>query len=294
MECVPAEAAWPDDSAGVARTTGPAYGGVTRRGGAAGEGRTGAAGVGVGRGLGEAAGAAAGAAGRMNGVAPAKGTEEGPRGANGAGGLVGGAVAGREALCETGAAGRMNGGAAGRWPPAIAGAAFARGTFDGALGDAMGAAGGMLGRASGEAVGAAGRAAPLGAAPAAVGADDIGVGARAGTGGAFEAAGVGDAANSVPSCALRAIAITPPQTEHRARTLAAGTLSGSTRKTERHSGQTTFIPSLRSSRRSTDRRSVPCRRAGCRCGGPPSTPSRAMSSRSSSSPWQARSPVPHA
>lgn len=34
--------------------------------------------------------------------------------------------------------------------------------------------------------------------------------------------------------------ITPPQTEHRARTIVDGTFAGSTRKTERHSGQETF------------------------------------------------------
>ncbi len=35
--------------------------------------------------------------------------------------------------------------------------------------------------------------------------------------------------------------ITPPHTEQRARTPAAGTFAGSTRKTDRHSGQLTFI-----------------------------------------------------
>src|SRR5690606_23085531 len=36
----------------------------------------------------------------------------------------------------------------------------------------------------------------------------------------------------------------PPQTEHRARTPTSGTLTGSTRKTLRHSGQLTFINPL--------------------------------------------------
>lgn len=40
--------------------------------------------------------------------------------------------------------------------------------------------------------------------------------------------------------------ITPPHTEHRARTPAAGTFAGSTRKTDRHSGQLTFIAIPRS------------------------------------------------
>lgn len=43
------------------------------------------------------------------------------------------------------------------------------------------------------------------------------------------------------------MAITPPQTEQRARTPVAGTLAGSTRNTERHSGQLTFTPHLRPS-----------------------------------------------
>lgn len=38
--------------------------------------------------------------------------------------------------------------------------------------------------------------------------------------------------------------ITPPQTEQRARTPVAGTFAGSTRKTERHSGQETVIVSI--------------------------------------------------
>jgi len=43
------------------------------------------------------------------------------------------------------------------------------------------------------------------------------------------------------------MAITPPQTEHRARTPVDGTLAGSTRNTERHSGQLTFMRHLRPS-----------------------------------------------
>ena len=204
----------------------------------------------------------------MKGVAPATGAAEGPRGANGAGALIGGAPVGREEPVEGGAAGRMNGGAAGRGPPAIAGAAFAGGTFEGALDGATGTGGGTLGRDAGVVAGVvsgagdvapggtAGCVAPPDEAPVSagvLGSDDTGVGVRAATGDAEGTAGSGDAARSAPSCAFRVMEMTPPQTEHRARTLAAGSLSGSTRKTERHSGQTTFIPSLRSSRRSTDR-----------------------------------------
>jgi hypothetical protein len=90
------------------------------------------------------------------------------------------------------------------------------------------------------------------------GEDVSGVGARPAGAGIAGADGIaddlgdeiGDAAKSAASCAPREMVMTPPHTEQRARTLAAGTLSGSTRKTERHSGHTAFIPSLRSSPRS--------------------------------------------
>jgi hypothetical protein len=54
-----------------------------------------------------------------------------------------------------------------------------------------------------------------------------------------------------------AMAITPPHTEQRARTPVAGTFAGSTRKTDRQSGQETVIaPALRSGARS-DHAAVP-------------------------------------
>ncbi len=52
----------------------------------------------------------------------------------------------------------------------------------------------------------------------------------------LEATGVTNT-GSVPP----AIAITPPHTEHRARTPVAGTFAGSTRNTDRHSGHATVI-----------------------------------------------------
>jgi hypothetical protein len=55
-------------------------------------------------------------------------------------------------------------------------------------------------------------------------------------------AGVMDTGNVPPL-----IAITPPHTLQRARTPVAGTLAGSTRNTERHSGQLTFTRHLRPS-----------------------------------------------
>ena len=58
--------------------------------------------------------------------------------------------------------------------------------------------------------------------------------------------GVGEAAAPAPTKSssmtpAAPIAMTPPQTEQRARTPACGTLAGSTRKTERHSGQEMFM-----------------------------------------------------
>jgi len=78
---------------------------------------------------------------------------------------------------------------------------------------------------------------------------------------------------------------TPPQTEQRARTPTRGTLSGSTRKTERHSGQDTFTrpPSelqIGSSMRREDRHRSPVAR---RCAGRWKIRNQAMSWRSSSS-----------
>lgn len=79
-----------------------------------------------------------------------------------------------------------------------------------------------------------------------------GVGARAGGGcgrGTGLETGVAVARPSLKSFSIAPawpIVMTPPQTLQRARTPAAGIFAGSTRKTERHSGQETFISDLRS------------------------------------------------
>jgi hypothetical protein len=112
------------------------------------------------------------------------------------------------------------------------------GADDGADGIAVAAAKGIPARAG-----------PVGA---------VGAGAAAGR----EAASVGEAgpvaglaAELVVACvadplaASMAMKITPPQTEHRARTPPAGTRAGSTRKTDRHSPQATFTGPPRSPRR---------------------------------------------
>lgn len=77
-------------------------------------------------------------------------------------------------------------------------------------------------------------------------------------------------------------AITPPQTEQRVRTPACGTRAGSTRKTERHSGQVTFMrPHVTRTGHWPARHRAQVRRQGPG-GDPPCTPSRGESSRRSS------------
>ena len=94
---------------------------------------------------------------------------------------------------------------------------------------------------------------PCAAKPACIGCGGVGIdtGGRGGSGaatdgrcraGVCDGCGAGD--DAVKSSSMRPrspIAITPPHTEHRARTPASGILAGSTRKTELHSGQVTFM-----------------------------------------------------
>src|SRR5688500_12487939 len=63
----------------------------------------------------------------------------------------------------------------------------------------------------------------------------------------FSLAGVtrGELPDGPPVLVGAGIEIIPLQTEHRAFTPEGGTFAGSTRKTERQSGQLTFIPLLR-------------------------------------------------
>jgi hypothetical protein len=53
-----------------------------------------------------------------------------------------------------------------------------------------------------------------------------------------------DAVKSLSMRPVEPIGITPPHTEQRARTPETGTLAGSTRKTDPHSGQETFMTVL--------------------------------------------------
>jgi hypothetical protein len=126
-----------------------------------------------------------------------------------------------------GAGGR--GGAAMPPPIGIAGG------IPGAAGGGWGAGAAGVARVTGCAIGG------VGALPKCVGAA-AGVAAREGVGVAPTfpaplAAGVNSSA--VPPS--RATVMTPPHTAQRARTLAPGILPGSTRKTDRHSGQLTFM-----------------------------------------------------
>jgi len=105
------------------------------------------------------------------------------------------------------------------------------------------------------AAGAAGAAVapPCAAKLACIGCGGVGIetGGRGESGAAIDGrwragvcAGCGAGADAVKSSSMRPrspIAITPPHTEQRARTPASGILAGSTRKTELHSGQVTFM-----------------------------------------------------
>src|SRR6266566_778474 len=163
---------------------------------------------------------------------------------------------------------------------------------------AAGAAGATGARAAGEGAGRGGAATGGGGADvgAAMGPEKRGIagargGAGAGAGGAGAAGGAGGrgAEPGPPGaagdrCGVAEAAFTGNTllpTAHRARTPPAGTLDGSTRYTVSHDGQVTFIwrpPRLH--------------RAPGRAGGRPRTPTPVVFSRSSSSPWRARSLEP--
>src|SRR6266513_507280 len=160
---------------------------------------------------------------------------------------------------------------------------------DGAAGG--GGAGGAAGAAGGRSPGAgAARGAGAGGGAAGRTAGACGGGAGAGTargaggGAARGGAGGGPGSATGARCAAPEAAFTGNtllHTAQRARTPPAGTLDGSTRYTVSHDGQVTFIwrpPRLH--------------RAPGRAGGRPRTPTPVVFSRSSSSPWRARSLEP--
>ena len=220
--------------------------------------------------------------------------------------------------------GRMNGGAAGRASGATLGVVAGGATGDasgvgrGTAGDGCagapkvgmagdGNAGGaevvgpsaicvMGGGVGARGAGAAGAAWSAGAASRCSAADAAANAGATSRGGAADAAAnagadVDDAvatpANSARASMPPAIVITPPHTEHRARTRADGTFDGSTRKIDRHSGQETFMTSPPPGRRASIRRCASRRRAGCPSGDRPRTRSLGASWRSSSFPSRA-------
>jgi hypothetical protein len=117
----------------------------------------------------------------------------------------------------------------------------------------------------------------------------VGTGARA-------PAGVARETDSPFPAASREMVMTPPQTAHRARTLAPAIFPGSMRKTDRHSGQETFMrPLPRPVARRQRRRgplAVPLPLRGRPCAGRWRRPSRGGSWRNSSFRWQVRLPGP--
>lgn len=183
--------------------------------------------------------------------------------------------------------GRMKGGGAGRVAAPCVGAGVV---------DAMGAAtraGCALGGVAGvTAVAGVAVSAGIVAGTAGTAAGEICAWGRAGW--RLTALATAGAANSSRPPPAPAIVITPPQTEHRARATAMGIFAGSTRNTERHSGQVTFMPSPPWGVTDLAPECASRPQADCRSGDPRSRPIRAVSSHSSSFPSPTRLPVPHA
>lgn len=219
----------------------------------------------------------------------------------------GGGGAGRGAAAVGGA----TGGAGGRNGGGVVGRGGAAGAGDIPVptgGRGGGGRGGAAGRGmtGGAAAGRGGDAGARWATGGTGGADaDIGVAtARAMIGvGALlivSGGGVGMPARGVNSSAAagaapsRLMAITPPQTAHRARTDVPGILAGSMRKTDRHSGQETFTNDLAVRRPRPRAAGRTHQRPSDRCADRWRRPSRGVSWRSSSFPWRVRSPALHA
>ena len=213
------------------------------------DGALGAEGGVIGPGIGPAVGPACGSvAGMLPGIVGRTGV------------VARGASAGADAAApgrETASGSAPLAGDAGVDATACAGVAEVGSAGGGATGllDTLGVGVGALDTAGAGAIGVLGR---------------IGVGATGAiaTVGAGAGAGAGAAVTkSAPASLAPAMMITPPHTEQRARTLAAGIFAGSTRNTERHSEQVTFIACLPPESRSSVPRYASPPPAGCRCGG---------------------------
>jgi hypothetical protein len=172
-----------------------------------------------------------------------------------------------------GASCRMDGAAASSGA-ACAGAAAGRAGADANVGGVVGAGGGLAGGAGGFCF----NASRGGIGAAARGAEGA-IGARCAP---PDDCAAPCGANSCAAPGDGATVITPPQTAHRARTDEAGILDGSTRNTDRHSGQVTFTTGLPRARSWAIRRFASRRLAGCRCGDRSSRPILGGSLRSSS------------
>lgn len=212
--------------------------GCAGRAGAAGDAAMGVVGRGgtgdIGRGTGGAAGVGAMAAGGGAGV-----------------GLTGGAGIANAGVARAGGTGIANPGVARAGSAGVPRAGVARG---GVIGDGTTLSGGAgVGRAGGACAGIE----VAGVGIRGTGPDILpdGPDARGGVTDAALATGAaaGAGAKSPRWSAPADTVITPPQIEQRARIAVPGNFAGSTRKTERHSGQVTFIRGLRRAPRSSVR-----------------------------------------
>lgn len=201
-------------------------------------------------------------------LGPAGGAGAGPERGEAAGGVRGGITGARRA----GACGVESGSLG------LAGGVGATGFTDTGGGGGGGCGGTGVGR------GVSAGASPTGLAPTA-GVGLFGAGGVARTAGVLARGGTAPAACPFASSATT---ITPPHTEQRARTLPSGTFAGSIRKTDRHSGHTTFTaPPSHRMHRPVPRR--PPRVPFHPYAGRPYTRNPAGSWHSSSSRWPIRS-----
>lgn len=145
-----------------------------------------------------------------------------------------------------------------------------------------------VGAGAAETTSGAGGATGVGATGAAATGAGGATGATGAAGGADVSMRAGVEANSVRASTPPVMEMTPPHTTHRARTFADGSFAGSTRKTERHSGQVTFIRRLPNGWRASDQICASLQPAGCQYGDPPSRPILPASLRSSSFPLPVR------
>ena len=188
-----------------------------------------------------------------------------------------------------GAPGALKAGAGGRAGSALGGSGgdSACSSRGGAEAIAVGAMTGVRVRAGSSAVGGDCGDGGIASDLAGAGATARGAAARGGKAPARSARAF-EGANSSSEVVAGAMVITPPHTEHRARTDTAGILAGSTRNTDRHSGQETFTRYPPRAPPSAIPICGSLRPAGCLSGDRSSTPIPEVSSHSSSFLWRVR------